>query len=115
MQTSILWGITWSIWWTFLVSSKLILSKYAIFFWKKERKQYLDKRKNGVLKFEIDALKKNAHSSSCGLKAKNERLHKKVECLTIDLAKFVQGGENLDKLLGQQRCAYNKVVEHKNA
>ena len=47
-------------------------------------------------------MKKNAHSSSYDLKAENERLHKKVECLTIDLAKFVQGGENSDKLVGQQ-------------
>ena len=45
-------------------------------------------------------------------------LHQQVKSLTQDLANFVQGRENLDKLVGQQRCAFNKVGlgfhEHKN-
>ena len=36
-------------------------------------------------------------------------MHEKVERLTKDLANFVQGRYNLDKLLSQQRCRFNKA------
>ena len=43
------------------------------------------------------------------LDAENKILHKKVESLSKDLANFVPGKDNLDKLLSQQRCDFNKV------
>ena len=62
----------------------------------------------GFLKYEIEALKCYFNqSSSCDLISENDMLHQKVEALTQELAKFVQGSENLNKLLGQQRCAIN--------
>ena len=51
----------------------------------------------------------NKESTSFDLKAENDSLHEKVERLTKDLANFVQGKDNLDKLLSQQRCGFNKA------
>ena len=36
-------------------------------------------------------------------------LHQKVKTLTTVFANFVKGTENLERLLGQQRCKINKV------
>ena len=89
-----------------LIYSKNVLSKYTVT--KKENELLCVE--NSFLKFEIEALKSFFNqSSSCDLKSKNDRLHREVETLTQDLAKFVEDYENLNKLLGQQMCAINKA------
>ena len=89
-----------------LVNSKNMLSKYSAI--KKENE--LLNVENTFLKSEIETLKGCfSKSFSCDLKSENDMLHQKVESLTQDLAKFVQGSKNLEKLMGQQRCAINKA------
>ena len=51
----------------------------------------------------------NKESTSLDLKGENKFLHETIEKLKEDLANFVQGKDNLDKLLSQQRCGFNKV------
>ena len=45
------------------------------------------------------AVFENKESTSLDLIVENDSLHEKVEKLTKDLANFVQGKDNLDKLL----------------
>ena len=59
--------------------------------------------KNKLVVFE------NKESISLVLEAENKLLHENVEKLNEDLANFVQGRDNLDKLLSQQTCDFNKV------
>jgi hypothetical protein len=46
--------------------------------------------------------------SSIVLQEENTRLKETIKDLTKTLAKFVKGKENLDMLLGRQRCVFNK-------
>ena len=88
-----------------LHDSKIILSKYAL---TKKANESLQKE-NELLKSENESLKGSSYINLYDLKDENEKLHKEVESLTNDLAKFVQGKQNLDKLLGKQRCVFNKA------
>jgi len=50
-----------------------------------------------------------SYSSSIeDLKSENDDIRKQVEDLTLTLAKFTQGGDNLDVLLGGQNKSLNK-------
>jgi predicted RNase H-like nuclease (RuvC/YqgF family) len=46
--------------------------------------------------------------SSITLEEENTRLKETIKDLTKTLANFVNGKENLDMLLGRQRCVFNK-------
>jgi hypothetical protein len=46
--------------------------------------------------------------SSMALEEENTKLKETIKDLTKTLAKFVNGKENLDMLLGRQRCVFNK-------
>jgi hypothetical protein len=46
--------------------------------------------------------------SSITLEEENTKLKETIKDLTKTLAKFVNGKENLDMLLGRQRCVFNK-------
>jgi len=46
--------------------------------------------------------------SSIALEEENTKLKETIKDLTKTLAKFVNGKENLDMLLGRQRCVFNK-------
>jgi len=46
---------------------------------------------------------------SMALEEENTKLKETIKDLTKTLAKFVNGIENLDMLLGRQRCVFNKV------
>ena len=87
-----------------LIDSEMMLSKYADL-----------KKQNELLTSEVDRLKsklvvfENKESTSSDLEAENKILHEKDESLSKDLANFVQGKDNLDKLLSQQRCSFNKT------
>lgn len=67
-----------------------------------------------TLKNENENLLKNNNNltskikSSMVLEEENTRLKETIKDLTKTLAKFVNGKENLDMLLGRQRCVFNK-------
>jgi seryl-tRNA synthetase len=46
--------------------------------------------------------------SSMALEEENTKLIETIKDLTKTLAKFVNGKENLDMILGRQRCVFNK-------
>ena len=67
-----------------------------------------------TLKNENENLLKNNNNltskieSSMVLEEENTRLKETIKDLNKTLAKFVNGKENLDMLLGRQRCVFNK-------
>ena len=62
-------------------------------------KMLVSKIKMIFLKNQLDSISKNET---------NDILWKRVEELTNALSKFIQGKENLDKLLATQRYGFNK-------
>ena len=80
-----------------LLNSQTILSNYNKL--KKENKRLA--KEYSTLKYENNALKENVQDQSLdGLRVENQMLHQKVKTLTKDLANFVKGIENLERLLG---------------
>jgi hypothetical protein len=67
-----------------------------------------------TMKNENENLVKNINNlttkakSSIALEEENTKLKETIKDLTKTLAKFVNGKENLDMLLGRQRCVFNK-------
>ena len=67
------------------------------------------------LKSQNDSLRKEKEElllkdfSSNDLKKENDDLRKQVEDLTKTLVKFTLGEQNLNMLLGKQRCIFDKV------
>ena len=62
----------------------------------------------GTLKSKL-VIFENKESISLDLEAENKLLHEEVKRPNKVLANFVQGRDNLDKLLSQQRCGFNKA------
>ena len=83
----------------------------------KSQNEFLSKENKALndLKFQNDSLRKEKEelssldASSNLLKEENDVLKKQVEDLNITLAKFTLGEQNLNMLLGKQRCVFDKA------
>jgi len=65
------------------------------------------KNENEILLEDINNLTSKT-KSSMALEEENTKLKETIKDLTKTLAKFVNGKENLDMLLGRQRYIFNK-------
>ncbi|XP_057719290.1 uncharacterized protein LOC130933684 [Arachis stenosperma] len=72
------------------------------------------KKENTALRAELEKFKlKHEVTTSTDLISENKKLNEQIKNLNEDLAKFVQGSQNLNKLLASQRKSDCRVINEK--